>query len=164
MKPANPFSRLNLLLAALLFASNALTTNAATPSLPGHVQEIAYQPQKVVYDVAVTGLAAFNAILDRVSYLNSIYQADPFNASIVLVLHGDELAFFTLHNHEKYRNIVRRAHSLELAGPIRLLVCRAAARMRGFALEDFHDFVEIVPMADAEIVRLQQEEGYAYIR
>jgi len=45
-----------------------------------------------------------------------------------------------------------------------IAVTGAAAKMRGFAPEDFHDFAEVVPMADAEIVRLQQEEGYAYMR
>jgi intracellular sulfur oxidation DsrE/DsrF family protein len=164
MKPTNYCDRLKSLSAALLLASNAMAVNAATPSLPEHVPEIAYQPQKVVYDVAVAGRAAFAERLDRVSYLNSIYHADPFDASIVLVLHGDELAFFATRNQEKFRDLIQRARSLELSGPIRFLVCRAAAKMRGFAPEDFYDFVEIVPMADAEIVRLQQEEGYAYLR
>ena len=30
--------------------------------------------------------------------------------------------------------------------------------------EDIHGFVKLVPMADAEIVRLQREDGYAYMR
>lgn len=164
MKPAHPISRLIWLLAAALLTGNTMAVNAAPPSFPADAQETAYRPQKVVYDIAVTDQAAFTERLDRVSYLNSIYQADPFDASIVLVLHGDELAFFTTQNDEKYRNLVVRARSLRLAGPIRFLVCRAAAKMRGFAPEDFHDFAEVVPMADAEIVRLQQEEGYAYMQ
>ena len=164
MKPTTPITSLIGLLAAALFTGDALAANAAPPSIPVHAREITYQPYKVVYDIALTSQAAFAERLDRVSYLNNIYQADPFDASIVLVLHGDELAFFTTQTYEKYRNLIDRARSLTLAGPIRFRVCRAAAKMRGFAPEDFHDFAEVVPMADAEIVRLQQEEGYAYIR
>ena len=57
-----------------------------------------------------------------------------------------------------------RAQSLGLDGIIKYRVCRAAARGHGFEPEDIHGFVEFVPMADAEIVRLQQEEAHAYMR
>ena len=59
---------------------------------------------------------------------------------------------------------MRRAQSLTLAGPIVFRMCAVAARMHGYQPEDIHGFVELVPMADAEIVRLQTEEGYAYMK
>jgi intracellular sulfur oxidation DsrE/DsrF family protein len=43
-------------------------------------------------------------------------------------------------------------------------MCKVAAQGHGFKPEDIHGFVTMVPMADAELVRLQQEEGYAYMR
>jgi hypothetical protein len=43
-------------------------------------------------------------------------------------------------------------------------MCRAAAQLQGFKPADIHGFVRMVPMADAEIVRLQQEEDFAYMR
>jgi hypothetical protein len=43
-------------------------------------------------------------------------------------------------------------------------MCKVAAKGHGFVPEDINGFVKMVPMADAEIVRLQQEEGYAYMR
>jgi intracellular sulfur oxidation DsrE/DsrF family protein len=43
-------------------------------------------------------------------------------------------------------------------------MCKVAARGHGFEPEDIHGFVELVPMADAEIIRLQQEEGHVYMR
>jgi hypothetical protein len=106
----------------------------------------------------------FENALDRVSYLNNIYGADPFDASLIMVLHGDEIPFFAVSNLEKYRDLMRRAQSLTLAGPVEFRMCRVAARGHGLEPEDIHGFVKIVPMADAEIVRLQQEEGYVYMR
>jgi intracellular sulfur oxidation DsrE/DsrF family protein len=125
---------------------------------------IQYAPQKVVYDVSASSLESFINVIDRASYLNNLYHADPFEASIVLVLHGDEIPFFAIKNHDKYREIMQRAQSLTLAGPIEFRMCRVAAAGHGFEPEDIHGFVKIVPMADAEIIRLQQQEGYVYMR
>ena len=123
-----------------------------------------YPPQKVLYDVAVTDVDALSRVLDRVSYLNNLYNANPFEASIVVVLHGDEIPFFAIASHERYRELMRRAQSLTLAGPVEFRMCAVAARGHGLEPADIHGFVRLVPMADAEIVHLQQEEGYAYMR
>lgn len=123
-----------------------------------------YRPQKVVYDVAAEDREAFERVLDRASYLNNLYHADPFRASIVLVLHGDEIPFFAVAQYDEYRALMRRAQSLTLAGPLEFRICRVAARQHDLEPEDIHGFVQVVPMADAEIVRLQREEGYAYMR
>ena len=128
------------------------------------VDPIDYAPQKVVYDVAEGDPERFERILDRVSFLNNLYEADPFEASIVLVLHGDEIRFFGIENHDEFGELMRRAQSLTVAGPIGFRMCRAAAAERGFEPHEIHGFVRVVPMADAEIVRLQQEEGYAFMR
>lgn len=123
-----------------------------------------YAPHKVVYDVAVTSVESFSRVLDRVSFLNKIYNADPFEASIVLVLHGDEIPFFAVDKLDSYRELMQRAQSLTLSGPVEFRMCRVAARGHGLAPGDIHGFVKMVPMADAELVRLQREENYAYMR
>jgi intracellular sulfur oxidation DsrE/DsrF family protein len=128
------------------------------------VQDIDYAPQKVVYDVAVASVDGFSRVLDRVSYLNNIYHADPFEASIVLVLHGDEISFFAIDKLDRYRELMQRAQSLTVAGPVEFRMCRVAARGHGLEPDGIHGFVKVVPMADAELVRLQQEEGYVYMR
>lgn len=40
----------------------------------------------------------------------------------------------------------------------------AAAQGHGYEPEDIHGFVKMVPMGDAEIIRLQNEENHAYMR
>ena len=139
----------------------------AGPTAPwgrAELTAVEYRPAKVVYDVAVGSEEEFSRVLDRASFLNNIYHADPFAASIVLVLHGDEIPFFAIENYKKYESLMTRAQSLTVGGTIHIRMCRVAAQGHGLDPADIHGFVEIAPMADAEIVRLQQEEGYAYMR
>ena len=127
------------------------------------LKAIDYAPHKVVYDVAAPDVESFSSVLDRVSYLNNLYHADPFDASIVLVLHGDEIPFFAIDNFHTYRDLMLRARSLTVAGTVEFRMCRVAARGYDLEPDEIHGFVKVVPMADAEIVRLQQEEGYVYM-
>jgi len=128
------------------------------------LEAVEYLPHKVLYDVTAPDVETFSRVLDRVSYLNNLYHADPFDASIVLVLHGAEIPFFAIDRFAEYRELMRRARSLTVAGPVEFRMCRVAASGYGLEPGDIHGFVKVVPMADAEIVRLQQEEGYAYMR
>ena len=159
----NMFCRLALLVIPLFW----ITFSHAEQSAPwgqSSAQSLDYKPQKVVYDVAASSVEVFSQVLDRVSYLNNIYRADPFDASLVMVLHGDEIPFFAINNLEQYRELMQRAQSLTVAGPVEFRMCQVAARGHGLQSGDIHGFVKVVPMADAEIIRLQQEEGYAYMR
>ncbi|MDH5359800.1 MAG: hypothetical protein OEX03_04505 [Gammaproteobacteria bacterium] len=128
------------------------------------LDNVQYKPKKVVYDVSVSSVAAITSVLDRVSYLNTLYEADPFESSIVVVLHGNEIPFFAIKNYSEHQEIMKRAQSLINNGNIRFRMCKLAAQGHGFQPEDIHGFVEMVPMADAEIVRLQREEQHAYMQ
>lgn len=155
-----------LLLSLLLFTSYMPAAGAAEPAPWGKAKavDIQYSPQKVLYDVALDNVKTFERVLDRASYLSKIYNADPFNASIVIVLHGNEINYFAIKNYAKYKDLMRRAQSLTVGGIIKFEMCRIAAKGQGYEPEDIHGFVEVIPMADAEIVRLQNQEGYAYMR
>jgi len=157
---------MSYLLLACLLLPTSLTLAADVKAPWGHasVDEVAYKPHKVVYDVAVSSVSAFTRVLDRVSYLNTIYEADPFDSSIVMVLHGNEIPFFAIKNYGKYKALMTRAVSLVNSGNIRFRMCKVAAQGQGFKPRDIHGFVEIVPMADAEIIRLQQEEHHVYMQ
>ncbi len=156
------------LFALLLPGSMALAAdNNAPNNAPwGHASagDIDYKPHKVVYDVSAYSMAAFTNVLDRVSYLNTVYQADPFDSSIIIVLHGDEIPYFAIKNFSKHKALMSRVKSLEDSGNIQFRMCTLAAQSHGFKPNEIHGFVEMVPMADAEIVRLQQEEDHAYMQ
>jgi len=137
--------------------------NPATPWGAAAPARSTYTPHKVVYDVAVDGPERLERLLDRVSFLNNLYSADPFTASIVLVLHGPEIRFFAIRDLPKHRALMERAQSLTVGGTVQFRVCEVAAKAQGLAPRDVHGFVQMVPMGDAEIIRLQGD-GYAYMR
>ncbi len=150
-----------LILAAPLAPSGAHAQTAPWGSAPS--KEIEYKGQKVVYDTSVNSVAALTSVLDRASYLSTLNGADPFDTKIVVVLHGNEIPFFGIRNYAKYKDLMARAQSLSVGGTIEFRMCRIAARGHGYEPSDIHGFVTMVPMGDAEIIRLQQE-GYAYMR
>lgn len=151
------------LLALLLLAPAAVAARPTAPWGSASELERRYASSKAVYDVDAGDAAAFGRLLDRVSYLNKVYEANPFDSSIVIVVHGEAIALFGIRDFDRHRALMERAHSLTQSGPIEFRICRADAAMRGYRPADLHGFARMVPMADAEIVRLQNE-GYAYLR
>jgi len=161
-----PKSLFSLLLFIIFFTSSAAfaSDSANAPWGGAKVTATEYKPQKVVYDVHVKTVAAVESVLDRASHLSTITGADPFEQSIVLVLHGKELSFFAIENYGKYKDLMKRAQSLVESEVISMKMCKIAAQSQGYAPEDIHGFIEMVPMGDAEINRLQYEEGHAYMQ
>ena len=151
----------------LIFTSFFISTQTPAETAPwggSTVTATEYKPQKVVYDVHVKTVEAIESVLDRASHLSSITGADPFDQSIVLVLHGSELSFFAIKNYPKHKDLMHRAQSLIESEALTIRMCKIAAQSQGFLPKDIHGFVEMVPMGDAEIIRLQYEEGYAYMQ
>jgi uncharacterized protein len=148
----------------LVLLSISITGLADPPWGSATVTPTEYKPQKVVYDVAVSSVEKVESVLDRASYLSQITGADPFDSSIVLVLHGPEIKYFAKKNYEQYKDLVQRAQSLTVGDVIKIKMCKIAAAGQGFKPDDIHGFIEMVPMGDAEIIRLQNEEGHAYMR
>ena len=151
-----------LSVAMIITASNFAA--AETPWGSASVTETQYKPQKVVYDVAVNSVEKVTSVLDRASYLSKITGADPFDSSIVLVLHGGEIEFFAIKNYSKHKDLMQRAQSLVESEVLKIRMCRIAAQGHGYEAKDIHGFVEMVPMGDAEIIRLQNEENHAYMQ
>lgn len=152
-----------LLPGSMVLAADKNTSNNAPW---GHTSagEVNYNPHKVVYDVSAYSMAAFSNVLDRVSYLNTVYQADPFDSSIIIVMHGDEIPYFAIENYARHKELMSRVKSLEDSGNIHFRMCTLAAQSHGYRPDEIHGFVEMVPMADAEIIRLQQEQDHAYMQ
>ena len=125
--------------------------------------EVVHKPAKALYDVVTGRPSSLANILDRLSMLQNLYGADPFDASIVVILHGSAIPVFAVKNTQKHENLMVRAASLTQSGVVQFRMCAASAKMQGFSAKDVHGFVTMVPMADAEIIRLQHE-GYAYMR
>lgn len=152
------------LLIPLYIINTPAFADASSPWNSASVTATEYKPQKVVYDVHVKTVEALESVLDRASYLSTITGADPFDQSIVLVLHGPELSFFAIDNYQKHKALMHRAQSLVESEALTIKMCKIAAQSQGHSPEDIHGFIEIIPMGDAEIIRLQHEEGHAYMQ
>ncbi len=121
-----------------------------------------YTPAKVVYDLSSPDPEVLGHLFDRVSLLQNLYGNDPLEASIIIVVHEGAIPLFVRRERSASHELMRRASSLTMGEIIEIRLCGASARMQGFGEADFPDFVTLVPMADAELVRLQSD-GYAYL-
>jgi len=117
-----------------------------------------YAPASVIYDVTSGNIETVKHTLDRASLLQNIYNSDPFNASIIIVIHDEAIPLFT-----KNKTLIQRSKDLTMAEVIQFRLCKASARLQGYTKNDFENFITMVPMADAEIIELQNE-GYSYLR
>jgi intracellular sulfur oxidation DsrE/DsrF family protein len=158
--------RKNVRLIVAIFTFSFFNTCLANESAPwGHATSIQpkYLNQKVVYDLDADSKERLANIFSRTGYLSKINGNDPFDNKIIVVIHGDAIPFFSIAKIRQYRELMKLAYSQTLNGTIEFRMCQASARLLGLKPADIHGFVTMVPMADAEIVRLQQE-GYAYMR
>lgn len=148
-----------------LFISTATIAGEAN-SPWGSATEIeqVYSKQKVVFDTAAGTVKGMASVLDRASYMNKLNGGDSFDTKIVIVLHGDAVNFFASKNYLKYKELMSRAQSLTAGDVIEFRMCKASALLKGLSTKDIHGFVKMIPMADAEIVRLQQEHNFAYMQ
>jgi len=149
---------------ALSAQAGHVHANSLAPWGSAPVIQQTYSKQKVVFDTTSGSTAGLTSVLDRASLISILNGADPLDNKIVIVLHGGAIPFFAIRNYAKNKDLMHRAQSLSVGDVVEYRMCRAAARLQGFNPEDIHGFVKMVPMADAEIVRLQQEEGFAYMR
>jgi intracellular sulfur oxidation DsrE/DsrF family protein len=147
----------------LFFCASLVSAGEEKPWGSANVLNIDYEPQKVLYDLSSGDKDILSSVLDRAGYLFKLYGSDTFDSSIVIVIHGDAIPFFAISELESNRDIMTRAQSLTVGTSIEFRMCRAAARLLNYEAKDIHGFVNMVPMADAEIVRLQHE-GYAYMQ
>lgn len=122
-----------------------------------------YKPQKVLYDLTSGNIDTLTGVLDRISYLNKLYNNDPFDTSIVVIVHGKAIPLFAKEKFKHFKDVITRAQNLTFGTNIEYRMCQASAKLHGYEPSDIHGFVKMVLMADAEIVKLQNEEGYAYM-
>ena len=147
---------LHIIFAVSVQASEAIPWGVAEKS------EAKYEPQKLLYDVTTGDEKDLQNILNRVGLLYKLYDSDLLDSSIVVIIHGDAIPFFSTANSANLE-LMKRAHSITVGAPIEFRMCQAAAKVMGYKPKDIHGFVKMVPMADAEIVKLQKE-GYAYMK
>lgn len=80
---------------------------------------------------------------------------------IVVVSHGPELKAFAKENYARYRSIVDKLAALTSQG-VAFHMCRNALTAAGYAPEDMHGFITVVPSGFADIAYYEYK-GFQYI-
>ena len=167
MKILNP---LLLLLLSLIFtpisvfASDSSTSEDDVES--ASFVQTPYKEQKVVFDFYFdTPDKASTALYWIRSLLNPL-TSEPYNIApdfneIKVIIHGTEIVTVAKKNYTKYKAIVERMRYYAELG-VEFKVCALAAKDFDYELEDFHEFIEVVPSAITELAHWQQQ-GYALI-
>ena len=116
-------------------------------------------PDKVVYHINDTGAQAVAALRNIGNHL----EVNP-KAHIVVVTHAQGVDFLMDGAKDKNGNPYNiRVEELKAQG-IQFDVCEITLRNRKMKKGQFIPEVTFVPSGVAEITRLQQREGYAYLR
>ncbi len=114
---------------------------------------------KVVYHINDGYAQASNGLRNVGNHL----EVNP-NAKIVVVTHAQGVDFLMKgakdKNGNKYEDLVEQ---LKTRG-VQFDVCQITLRNRKLSKDQFIEYATFVPSGVAEITRLQQREGYAYLR
>ena len=116
-------------------------------------------PDKVVYHINDTGAQAVNALRNIGNHL----EVNP-KAHIVIVTHAQGVDFLMDGAKDRNGNPYNvRVEELKAQG-VKFDVCEITLRNRKMTKVQFIPEATFVPSGVAEITRLQQREGYAYLR
>lgn len=161
---------LSLLLLSLIFTPIGVfasdSPNPEADAESASFVQTPYKEQKVVFDFYFdTPDKAATALYWLRSLLNPL-TAEPYNIApdfneIKVIIHGTEIVTVAKKNYKKYKTIVERMRYYSEFG-VEFKVCALAAKDFGYQLEDFHEFIEVVPSAITELAHWQLQ-GYALI-
>lgn len=118
-------------------------------------------PKKAVLDITVHTVDELKVLLDRAEKLALAPQPPDSEASVVLVLHGPEVEFFSINNYDKYKDIVDQAARLDAFNVVDVKICQTMMEISGIPRDDIPAFIEQVPLGSVEVERLVRE-GYVY--
>ncbi len=138
----------------LVAAALAASLFAGCAAMPGESQ-----PDKVVYHINEGFAQASNGLRNVGNQL----EVDP-SAKIIVVTHAQGVDFLMKgakdKNGAKYEDLVEQL----VQRGVQFDVCEITLRNRKMTKDQFIEYVKFVPSGVAEVTRLQQREGYAYLK
>ena len=139
---------------------------AAPAQAAGKWVQTPYAPARVMFEFYLDNPQKIGSALYWVRSLMNPLQESPYDYSpedhkIVVVIHGTEIVTVAKKNEAKYQEAVDRMRYYADLG-VAFKVCGQAAMDYGYSVQDFQDFIEVVPNAITELAHWQQQ-GYALI-
>ena len=141
---------------ALLAVGCALLLTTAGCAGQGSV---AGRHDKVVYHFSEGMEQAGNGL----RYMRNQLEVDP-ETEIVAVAHAAGVDFLLKGAKDKYGNKYEDIVERLALGGVRFEVCEITLRERRLSKQQFIDYVAFVPSGVAEVTRLQERDGFAYLK
>lgn len=153
-------------LSSALFITLSLLWSAQLSAQATRVSPPYVEP-KAVFEFYLDDPAKLGSALYWVrSYMNPLmdepYNLAPEFMNTVIVIHGTEIVALAKKNYAKYQTEVERLSYYAALG-VKIRVCSLATQDYGYTIDDFPDFVELVPSAMTDLVYWQQQ-GYGLIK
>lgn len=114
------------------------------------------QRYRVVFHSNRAGKAQHDLLLNNMEHVLDEFGEQ--NIVIALVAHGDGIDLLLKQTKPPRERLAKLAER-----GVQLLACNVTMKRQGIAPEELHSFVQIIPSANAELIR-RQAEGWAYIR
>lgn len=154
-----------LLMAISLTTAPAVATDLAEPK-GGTWVETPYQEQNVLFDFYFDEPEKINSALYWIRAQMNPLMDDPYNQApefmnTVVVIHGTEIVTVAHKNYDRYRDAVERMRYYAELG-VKFKVCSLAAQDYDYSVDDFYEFIDVVPSAITELSHWQQQ-GYSLI-
>ena len=143
-----------------------LCTGVAAGERVSRVVQTPYGEQQVVFDFYFDDPEKINSALYWIRSLINPLMDEPYGIApefldIKVVIHGTEIVTVARKNYEQYEDAVERMRYYASLG-VEFKVCGLAAHDFGYATDDFHEFIEVVPSAITELAHWQLQ-GYALL-
>ncbi|MGD2161347.1 MAG: DsrE family protein [Gammaproteobacteria bacterium] len=155
-----------LLLTVVSVAAIPCLAAEQQPVKGGSWVQTPYQEQKVLFDFYFDDPEKINSALYWIrSQMNPLME-DPYNQApefmdTMVIIHGTEIVTVAQKNYDLYREAVERMRYYADLG-VKFRVCGLAAEDYGYSVNDFYEFIEVVPSAITELSHWQQQ-GYSLI-
>jgi uncharacterized protein len=147
---------------SLLATAQSADTPYGTAKFAAYSDIESVKQLKVVWDFDFVDPKAVGIVFNHLNgLLKSTSEFGPHEiepVKVVIVSHGPEIVVFAKKNYKKYKEIVDRAASFTKLG-VKFEICRIAAAAQGFAPEDLHGIVTVVP-AGTYALAYWQSKGY----
>ena len=137
------------------------------PTAQADFVQTPYTAQKIVYEFYFDEPQDINSALFWLrSHVNPLGES-PYDIGIdeneiKVVIHGTEIVTVAKKNYEKYKEAVERMRYYAELG-VEFKVCALAAKDFDYTMDDFHDFIDVIPSAMTELAHWQLK-GYALMR
>jgi len=141
----------------ILHSVYALDENIVIPSELPEMEEVnkilhgSNKIEGVVFTVYESDESALAYIMPRLLYYVSLLKKKFNNLPVAVVSHGDEMLSLTLENIDYYPEVHSNLKKMVNDWDVYFHVCGSFARLNDLELQDFPDYVDVVPFGPSQI-------------